>query len=414
MRVLQINKFFFEKGGTERYYFALSRALETRGHKVIHFSMRHPHNAPSSDADLFVRNRDFGRDYSALERVPRGLAFIRSREAASKLHRLVVESQPDIAHLHNIYHHITPSIIPVLEKAGIPVVMTLHDYKLICPNYSLFDGASYCFRCEGGRFYRAPLARCSGGSFLRSALLAVEAYWQRATRVYDSVRFFLAPSRYVRAKYVAEGFDEKRVLYLPAFVESPGESRTGSPQDLPDRYVLYLGRLSREKGLATLLGAMERLEDVPLVVCGDGPLSQELKRRTANGPPVRFLGHVDRRSVRDAISGASAVVQPSESPENAPFSVLEAMALGTPVIVSDMGGLPELAEKAAGKVFKAGDAAALAECIRAVWQDGAGAAVMAEQGRRAIASDFSLATHMDRLQEIYERAVSRPRRGSRT
>ena len=161
MRVLQINKFFFEKGGTERYYFALSKALEDRGHQVVHFSMRHPDNAPSPDADYFVRQQDFGRDYPALERVPRGLAFIRSREAASNIGRLIERSRPDVAHLHSIYHHITPSIIPVLQSAGVPVVMTLHDYKLICPNYSLFDGSSYCFRCKGGKFYRAPLARCS-------------------------------------------------------------------------------------------------------------------------------------------------------------------------------------------------------------------------------------------------------------
>ena len=121
---------------------------------------------------------------------------------------------------------------------------------------------------------------------------------------------------------------------------------------------------------------------------------------------MRFLGHVERAAVPEVITRARAVVQPSESPENAPFSVLEAMALGTPVIVSDMGGLPELAEKASGKVFAAGDAAALARCIRQVWDDPDGAAAMAESGRRAVADDFSVATHLDKLEDIYRRACS--------
>ncbi|MFQ5511656.1 MAG: glycosyltransferase [Candidatus Krumholzibacteriia bacterium] len=403
MRVLQINKFFFEKGGTERYYFALSRALESRGHEVSHFSMHDPRNLPSPQARHFVGHTDLRGGYSALQSVPRGLAFIRSREAASKLGRLIAEKRPEIAHLHNIYHHITPSIIPVLEAAGVPVVMTLHDYKLICPNYSLFDGRSYCFRCRGGRFFRAPFARCSEGSFLKSALLAIESYWQKATGVYGAVKFFLAPSRYIRAQYVAEGFDEERVIYLPAFVESreggqPAERRG----DLPERYVLYLGRLSREKGLLTLMSAMERLDSVPLVVCGDGPLRDEMQRRAARAGDVRLLGHVERAGLQPVIAGAAAVVQPSESPENAPFSVLEAMALGTPVIVSDMGGLPELAERAAGKVFPRGDAEVLAQRVREVWRDGGAEAAV--RGPRAIESDFSRDTHMERLEAVYRRA----------
>ena len=127
------------------------------------------------------------------------------------LKRLLERSKPDVAHLHNIYHQITPSIIPVLRQAGVPVVMTLHDYKLICPNYSLFDGTAYCYRCRGKRFHHAATTRCHDGSFAKSLLLSIEAYWQKRTRVYDDVRFFLAPSRYIRDVFIAEGFSADRV-----------------------------------------------------------------------------------------------------------------------------------------------------------------------------------------------------------
>ena len=236
MRVLQVNKFFFDKGGTERYLFALSDALEARGHKVIHFSMHHPDNRPSPYADYFVAQKDYEHPDSPLARLAMGSSFIRSREAASRIRSLIEATRPDIAHLHNIYHQITPSILPILKRAGIPVVMTLHDYKLICPNYSLFDGSSYCYRCRGGRFYRAPLTRCRDGSIVLSALVSAEAYWQKLTGVYESVVYFLSPSRFIRNTFVAEGYSRDRVIYLPAFVppmenSSEGESAVVS---LPD------------------------------------------------------------------------------------------------------------------------------------------------------------------------------------
>ena len=152
MDVLQVNKFFFERGGTERYFFSLSEALERRGHQVIHFSMRHPRNVESRYSSYFVAEKNYHQSSSPLESVPAGMSFIRSREAASKLRDLIEDTRPQVAHLHNIYHQITPSIIPVLRRAGIPIVLTLHDYKLICPNYGLFDGI-------GGQTRRGRKAR---------------------------------------------------------------------------------------------------------------------------------------------------------------------------------------------------------------------------------------------------------------
>ncbi|UCG51098.1 MAG: glycosyltransferase [Candidatus Latescibacterota bacterium] len=416
MRVLQINKFFYEKGGSERYFFSVSRSLERRGHTVIHFSMRHPDNIESSHSEYFVGERDYSERPTRLDDVPKGFSFIRSKEAAARLDRLIKKTRPDIAHLHNIYHQLTPSIIPVLREVGIPVVMTLHDYKLICPNYKFFDGKRYCERCAGGRFYRAALTRCNHGSFVRSLLLSIEAYWQRMTRIYDGVRFFLAPSRYMRERFIAEGFGADRVIYLAPYVLDG--ARTGGLDDtkatlenLPSKYVLYFGRLDREKGLPTLFAATDRCDGVRLVVCGDGPLRQILEAGIGSQREARvtFTGYLSKPVLDRVVAGATVVVMPSEWPENAPFTVLEAMSHGVPVIVSNMGGLPEFADMGGCVVFEVGDSKDLAQRIEELWQNEELARKIGAEGRRAVDERLTEAKHMEALETIYRRALEERR-----
>ncbi len=411
MDILQVNKFFYEKGGTERYFFSVSRALEKRGHTVSHFSMRHRDNADSPYARFFVSEKDYAGKRNHLEDIPTGLSFIRSKESARNLKQLVDSHGPDIAHLHNIYHQITPSIIPVLKRAKVPVVMTLHDYKLICPNYSLFDGKAYCYRCRGRRFHQAAAARCRDGSLTKSLLLCVEAYWQKLTRVYDYVAFFVAPSRYIHDAFIGEGFSPERVVYLAPFVppDEPVVDSSGGGsalEGLPERYIVYFGRLSPEKGLPTLLDAVGRLARVPLVVCGDGALRKRLEEEAAQArAPVHFTGHLEKPLLDAVVRRATAAVLPSESPENAPYSVLEAMAMGVPVVVSNMGGLPELARIGGGIVFDAGDAAGLAEKLYDLWDNKSLAADIGRRGKRAVSEHFSEKAHLDGLEAIYRKAL---------
>jgi len=428
MDILLVNKFFYEKGGTERYFFSLSRSLEQNGHRVIHFSMQHPSNLPSEYDKYFIREKQYDERPGLGPALSNGLSFVRSKEAARRMADLLKDHTPRVAHLHNIYHQITPSIIPVLRDAGVPMVMTLHDYKLICPNYSLFAHGEYCYRCRGGRFYHAPLVRCNGGSLLRSALLAFESYWQKWTRVYDGIARFLAPSRFLRERFLETGFDPERVVYLPAFVERSGEGAGGAagknrdetavgkaggspaaagPADVPDlpqKYILYFGRLSREKGLRTLLAALRSCPGVRLVIAGEGPEKEPLQEfARANGLDVHFTGFVPRPAIDTVIARARAVVLPSESPENAPFTVIEAAALGVPVIVSNMGGLPELAAYFDGIVFSAGDGNLLAQAIREMWSNDA---LVERAGRKAAVearSRFDKSAHMRALEQIYRR-----------
>lgn len=407
MDILLINKFFYEKGGTERYFFSLSRALEESGHRVMHFSMRHPSNFPSPYEKYFVGEKRYDDRAGLSSTLSHGLSFVRSKEAAKRMAELLRDHSPRVAHIHNIYHQITPSILPVLREAGVTIVMTLHDYKLICPNYTLFAHGKCCDRCVGGNFYHAPLVRCNGGSLSRSALLAFESYWQKWTRVYDSIACFLSPSRFMRERFIAAGFDTERVIYLPAFVpevdagvREGGDSRVAL--NLPQKYILYFGRLSMEKGLFTLLAALRKCDGVSLVLAGEGPERHRLEEYVrANELNVNFTGFLQKPELDEVIKRARAVVLPSEWPENAPFTVIEAAAQGVPVIVSNMGGLPELAEYFDGTVFPAGDSAVLAQGIQEMWTSD----VLVERaGRKAVREArlrFDKATHIQALEKIY-------------
>jgi glycosyltransferase involved in cell wall biosynthesis len=417
MKVLQINKFFWLKGGAERYFFMLSEALEARGHEVLHFSMRHPENIPSPQAEYFVSRREYGDSGGPLSIARNGFSFIRSTEAANNISRLIRDHKPDVAHLHNIYHQLTPSIIERLAGAGVPVVMTLHDYKLLCPNYCHFAGGRYCYRCRGGRYYQAPMTRCSGGAFSRSLLLAIEAYWQRLTGVYNRVDRYIAPSRFMRDR-VAEsarslGIAPEKVIYMPSFCpasEAGDAADSGAEQSvtdgLPPRYVLYFGRLSEEKGLDTLMDAAVSNPGVPVVMCGDGPRRAALEERALEN--VFFTGYVNKPVLDRILQRAAAVVLPAVWPENAPFTVIEAAVAGVPLILSDMGGLPEMAEIVSGEVFPNGDADALASAIVRLWDDPEGARETGLAGRAAAMEYFSRQKHMEALEDVYEQVTRKP------
>jgi glycosyltransferase involved in cell wall biosynthesis len=405
--ILQANKFFHEKGGSERYMFALARALGARGHEIVDFSMHDPRNLPSRYSRHFVSHRDY--DAAGLSAVLKAPAFIHSREAARRMSDLLDEVHPDVAHLHNIYHQLTPSIIAPLSRRRVPMVMTLHDYKLVCPSYAMFAHGEPCYRCHGRRYYRAVTTACAG-SRARSALLAAESYWQGWTRVYDRVDRFIAPSEYLRGVMVEAGMSEDRVVFVPPLNPSSAESgaraAAENSADLPARFVAYVGRLSREKGVHVLLAAMRHTRGIPLVIFGDGPEAPALRRAAEDARlDVKFAGHAAHAVIEAALTRATAVILPTLSPENAPMAVLEAANAGVPVIVSNRGGLPELARRVGGVVVEAGDDAALARAIDDAWQDGERWREHARRAWEKYSAQHGADAHVNTVEAIYRDVI---------
>jgi len=286
------------------------------------------------------------------------------------------------------------------------VVQTLHDYKLVCPNYMMFVNGRVCERCADWRYWNACARRCMRGSLSSSALVCLEAYVHRILGSYRRhVRFFIAPSRSMRDRVIAHGIDADRVVHVPHAIDLSGYAvRSGD-----EGYAVFVGRLSEGKGVMTLLRAAALARDVRLIVVGTGPLSAEAEGYAARKglANVEFVGYHEGESLKSLVAGAAFVVVPSEWYENAPLAVYEAFALGKPVIGSAVGGIPELVlEGLTGLLYPAGDAEALAARLRELWADRSRAADMGRAARRRVEEEFGSERHYDRIMEIYERAMN--------
>ena len=412
MRVLQVNKFLYTYGGSETVMFQTSGLLEAHGHEVLYFSMHDEKNRPTAQDPYFVSNVDFSpgvqRHGSDRLKVPMIAArLVHSSEAARNIEALVKETRPDVAHLHNIYHQLSPSILKPLRKLGVPTVMTLHDYKLICPNLMLYANGAICERCKGGNYYEAVLQKCVKDSRMRGALCAVEAYSHRISRVYErGVDFYIAPSLFMREKMMEFGVNAKQIAHLPNFLNLD----TFTPNYEGGPYCLYAGRIERIKGIETLLKAVAKSDTasaIELRIAGDGDIRARLEQEATEAglDQVRFLGRVPPEDMGPLVQGASFVVVPSEWYENAPMSILEAFAYGKPVIAARIGGIPELVSDGEnGLLFEPGNADELRQAMERLISNPALAIQMGRRARKTIEEKFGPERHYQGLMSLYGRA----------
>jgi len=318
-KLLLINKFYHDKGpagGVGRYLVQEEEDLLTAGWDVVPFAMADTEARPSPWNRFFVRARDYSTPRFSGGALGDALSLIWNREAAANLEALLKETRPAVAHLHNIYHHLSPSILPVLRRHDVPVVMTLHDLRLLCPAIHMLRDGEVCEECRGGRLYNAVRHGCIKESRAASLLAAVETFHQRSRRLYEeTVDLFLCPSRFIRDKYISWGYPAAKLRHLPNFVDldlwHPRHVQTSADRDA----YLYFGRLSTEKGLRTLLDAQSLWEkgfaagevtDPPLrlLIAGSGPCEGNLRTRAAQLELERIevLGNLDQADLRQALS----------------------------------------------------------------------------------------------------------------
>ncbi|HYW68997.1 MAG TPA: glycosyltransferase family 4 protein [bacterium] len=406
MKVLAANKYYYVKGGTERYYFVLKRILERQGHSVVPFAMEHELNEPSDVSDHFVSFEAFDDRGGTAARAKAAARVLYSREARKKIEALVDATGPDVAHLHNIAHQLSPSILYGLKARGVPVVQTLHDFKLVCPNYQMLVRGKTCERCATWRYYNAVRMRCMRDSLMPSALVAVEAYVHKLLGSYSrNVDVFVAPSRQLRDRMIAHGVDGDRIVHLPNTVAL----EEYEPRYESEGYGVYVGRLAAGKGLERLLSALARAGDVSFKIVGTGPMAADLQRAAAEKglSNVEFLGYRSGEELKSIVGGALFVTVPSECFENSPLTVFEAFAQGKPVVGSNIGGIPELvSDGESGLIFEPGDEEGFADRILTLLNDRGLAMEMGKAARNRIETHFGPAVHYERMMEIYERATA--------
>ena len=362
MRVLFCNKYNYRFSGTEVYLFELMELMRSNGHEVALFSMADERGEPTPYDRHFVTHIDLKGELSWPQKVRGAAHVIYSTEARRRIRAMIQEFRPDVAHIRSIYHHLSPSILWELRAQNVPVLYHLNDFKLLCPTYNFVSGGRACEMCKGGSFWQALRARCYLGAAARATLVA-EAYVHRWLGTYRKcVDLFLAPSRFVRDKFVEHGWDAAHFEVLPHFQDI--HTIVEPPNDGP---ILYFGRLSAEKGIDDLIRAMQQLPHISLVVVGDGPEKNELEQLTASLrlTNVEFVGYLGGEERDRRIAESRFTILPSHAYETLGKTILESYAHGRAVIASDIGSRRELIhDRETGLLYRVGSVNQLADAIQ--------------------------------------------------
>ncbi|MCA6124949.1 glycosyltransferase family 4 protein [Bradyrhizobium sp. WSM 1704] len=400
-RLLAINNYFYRRGGAESVFLDQIDLFAAAGWDVVPFAMEHPDNLPSPWSEYFVSEIEYGRAGGPITKARQAAKIIFSLEARRKIRALIGRVPPSVAHAHNVYHHISPSIFDVLKGEGVPVVMTAHDLKLACPAYKMLNRGRVCERCFGGRIHNVLLHRCVKDSAMVSGLVFLETLVHRTLGLYrDTLDCLVTPSRFYRDKLVEWGWDASRIAYIPNFIDAD----QFTPWCHEGDYFVYAGRLAPEKGLGTLLRAAA-LSRQRLVLAGTGPEEPALRHLAFElGADVTFTGHLDKPELKRVIGESRALVLPSEWYENAPISVLEAYALGRPVIGTRIGGIPELVvPNKTGALVAPGNVAMLAEALSGMARLSRTARNrLGAAGRDWVLREFSPEKYRERTTAVYE------------
>jgi len=399
LNILSINKFYWRKGGSEAVFFSEKEMLDQAGHQVIPFSMKSDRNDESEYSKYFFDEIDYGKS-GLLNKLSSALKIIYSFNAKSKMKQLLSGFRPELAHFHIFQHQISPSVFGPLMAKRVPIILTLHDLKPICPNYKFYVNSQVCEDCLGGKFYHCFKNRCTKGSTLGSFVNMVEMYLHTMLNYYQSVDKYIAVSRFYKQKMIEAGYEEEKIAYLPNHIDSSQFKADGEDKG----YMLYFGRLSEEKGIETYLKSAMQNRDIPYFIVGTGPLENHLKDKAkkAQLDNVHFLGFKQGDELKAILAQCTCVVVPSEWYENCPMTILEAFASGKPVIGADIGGIPELIDEAIdGLIFPPSDVNELSEKIVWIWNNRALAHDMGKMGRDKVEKRFNAEAHYAALLDIY-------------
>lgn len=398
--LLSLNNYNYRRGGSDAVFLEHDDLFRGMGWQTAVMAMHHPKNLESRWSEFFVDEIELGHSYSAARTALNACNVIYSFEAAKRLNRLLGQFRPDVAHVHCIYHHLSPSVLWTLRKAGIPIVLTAHDLKILCPAYKMLNSGGICERCKDHSVWNVARYKCVHNSRAVSMLVGAEAAVHKALKTYRrTVDMVVAPSEFFVRKFLEWGWPEERIRLVRNCVdvpEDPAVSKVGS-------YFLYFGRLAVEKGVSTLMRAAS-MAGMRLVIAGTGPEEENLKRLAGELPgTIEFLGFLGGEPLRRAVLGARAVVVPSEWYENNPMAVLEAFSLGKPVIGARIGGIPELVrDGTTGLLFDSGDVQQLARALLATTSmDDDTLTNLGENGRALVRSEFSRARYVETMLEIY-------------
>lgn len=400
MRILLVNKFHYLRGGSEKYYFELAQLLKSKGHTVGFFSMKHEENITTGDPEYFVEEIDLntGSKLKALD-------VIYSQENKRLMAKALEEFKPDIVHINNFQRQLSASIIDAIKEKNIPIVMTAHDLNPICPASIMLYNGEVCDDCITKGYAQCIKKKCVKGSTLKSTLGVMEKKYYDIHKVFRKIDCIISPSEFIKNQLVNGKLKYSEIVTLHNFVN---ESERND-YVLGD-YAFYLGRLSKEKGILNLIEAIGDIPNAKLLIAGDGPERERIEAYISEHKldgRITLLGYQNQDSIHKYITNSRFVVIPSICNENCPYSVLEAMEIGKPIVASRIGGIPELiADGENGYLYKADDINELKEKLTLLLDNDDKVNRFAQKSRELYESYYSPDSYYNELIKIYNKVMS--------
>lgn len=399
MKILLINKFLHPNGGSETYILNLGNHLKSNGHQVEYFGMEHKDRVVGNSVNSYTANMDF-HTVSGLKKIVYSIKTIYSKEARKKLRLVLDDFCPDVCHINNFNYQLTPSILLEIDlwrkQTGkkCKIVCTAHDYQLVCPNHLCYNPNTKlpCEKCLGSRFHNCISGKCIHSSFFKSVIGAIEGYYWKINGAYRLIDKIICCSEFMKQRFDTNRLFASKTIAMHNFINA-----FPIPNSNKENYVLYFGRFSWEKGVSTLIKACENLPQIKFVFAGTGPLEREL----VNVPNIENVGFVEGETLKMLISKALFTICPSECYENCPFSVMESILCGTPVLGAKIGGIPELIDdEKTGEFFQSGNREELETKILSLYENSEKLSLYTENCKKA--QFYTAEKYCEQLIQIYK------------
>ncbi|MCF0247917.1 MAG: glycosyltransferase [Synergistes sp.] len=412
MKILLVNYRYFISGGPEKYMFNIKKMLEDNGHEVIPFSVRSNKNLHTEYDKYFVEPIG-GRDatyFEDVKKTPRSVWQMISRsvyslEVKKAIQREIKDVKPDLVYIIHFVNKLSPAVITGAKESGVPVVLRLSDYFMLCPRFDFLYDKKVCEECLTCGYKSCIKKRCVKGSLAASAIRVFSMKVHNLMHIYDKVDAFVAPSLFLKKKLAENGYPEQKVNCIPTFTASKTE--IGLPS--VGEYGLYFGRIDEEKGVETVVQAYEKLPDHRVLIMGNDETEEgrRLKKYAADKgiKNVEFIGYRSGEALEEVIKGARFTLIPSIWYDNLPNTALESFQYSKPVIAAGIGSLPELViDGLNGYLFEPGNADELQEKIKLL-DDDKTVRAMGEESKKRLESKFAPQAHYDALMKIFNMLV---------
>lgn len=400
MRILLVNKFHYLKGGSEKYYFELGNLLKEKGNEVAYFSMKNPKNICTGEKEYFVEPIDLNNGSKL-----KALDVIYSKENYKKMQEALDDFKPDIVHLNNFQRQLSSSIIEPIKKRNIPIVYTAHDMQAICPASAMLYKGKICEDCMKKGYVSCIKKSCIKDSKLKSILAVFEAKYYRKKNIYKKIDCIITPSDFIKNQFIKGKLQYKKIITIHNFVISKSKADIENDKE----YAFFFGRLSIEKGIINLIKAFKKINSGKLLIAGDGPERKKIElyiKENNLEERIQLLGYLKQNEIRKYIQEAKFIVVPSIWYENCPYSILETMEIGKPIIGSRIGGISELIEeKENGFLYDYYNVDELSECMKKLFKNQDLVKKQGLKSRELFEKKYSEKIYYDKIMNIYNTLI---------